>query len=321
MIVRLAMVACLDERLSVHTVTFQRAVALFAQFWSGNGRGELSIELFNDNADAGTAAQVAADIVAWRPHAVIGHFASAAAAAAAPAYAAADIPLLLPAATARHLTRNATTYRICDHDDTYAQAIGHFCRHHGFRLEDLRHDGSVHGQSVAYALRNAVSAPTQGKSCILFSGNCRHSIEFLANHPDTTRPLLLTDDALTPEIIAPAQAYGGDVFVIGLAPQPQGQAADQLRKAYQATHGAEPGCYFWETVAAMQIAVQARGQSLHGRTWDTALGRVHFDEEREFSPARFVAYRVTPGGFESVPYEAFASRIPGARQCSAFCPP
>lgn len=298
MSVRLAMVACLDERRSVHTVTFKRAVALFAQFWSESKRDELSIVLFNDNADAGTAAQVAADIVEWGSHAVVGHFASAAAAAAAPAYAAADIPLLLPAATARHLTRNATTYRICDHDDTYAQAIGRFCRHHGFRLEDIRHDGSVHGRSVANALRNEAPSPEQGQACMLFSGNCRHSIEFLVEYGAVTRPLLLTDDALAPEIIAPAQACAGDVFVIGLAPKPQGQIAKQLRKAYQAAYGAEPGCYFWETVSAMQIAAEAGGDTLLGRTWDTVLGKVRFDEEREFAPANFAAYRVTHGGFE-----------------------
>ncbi|ROM90332.1 ABC transporter substrate-binding protein [Pseudomonas brassicacearum] len=301
MSIRLAMVACLDERRSVHTVTFKRAVALFAQFWNQrrNEGGEVSIELFNDNADADTAAQVAADIVEWRPHAVIGHFASAAAAAAAPIYAAMDIPLLLPAATARHLTRSATTYRICDHDDNYVHAIGRFCRRHDLRLDDIRHDGTVHGRSVANALRNQAPVSDQGQSCILFSGSFRRSIEFMAECGSNERTLLLTDDALAPEIIAPAQAYGSDVFIIGLVPKPQGRDAEQLRKAYQATYGAEPGCYFWETIAAMQIAVEARGENLQGKTWNTVLGKLRFDDERECSPANCAAYRVTSaGGFE-----------------------
>jgi ABC-type branched-subunit amino acid transport system substrate-binding protein len=298
MSIRLAMVACLDERRSVHTVTFKSAIALFAQFWNQNQNkgGEVSIELFDDKADADTAAQVAYDIVKWCPHAVIGHFSSAAAEAAAPIYAAMNIPLLLPAATARHLTQSATTYRICDHDDTYVHAIGCFCRRYDLRLDNIQHDGTVHGRSVANALRNQTLVSDQGKSCILFSGNCQHSIMFMAEYGGNNQTLLLTDDALAQEIIAPAQAYGSDVFIIGLTPKPQGRIAEQLRQAYQATYGAEPGCYFWETIAAMQIAVEACGGNLQEKTWSTVLGKLNFDEERELSPANFAAYRVTSAG-------------------------
>lgn len=301
MSLRLALVACLDERRSVHTVTFKRAVALFEQCCSQyQGKGDdVSIKLFNDNADADTAAQVAADICEWRPHAVIGHFASAAAAAAAPAYAALDIPLLLPAATARHLTLSATTYRICDHDDTYAQAIEHFCRRHYLRLDEIRHDGSVHGRSVADAVRNQAAVSEHGRRCILFSGSFRRSVEFMAECDGKGATLLLTDDALAPEIIAPARAYGGDVFIIGLVPKPQGQDAEALHKAYRAAYGSEPGCYFWETIAAMQIAAMARGPNLQAKAWSTVLGELRFDDERECSPDNSAAYRVTSaGGFE-----------------------
>lgn len=302
MSVRLALVACLDERRSVHTVTFKRAIDAFIRLCEQqrNHSCELRIELFNDDADAGTAGQVATEIIKWGPHAVIGHFASGAAAAAAPIYEAANIPLLLPAATARHLTQSATTYRICDHDETYVQAIHRFCRRHNLRLDDIRHDGTVHGKSVATAISNSPQISDQGRSCIMFSGSFRNSIKFMAECKGSKgKALLLTDDALAPEIVAPVQAYGGEVFIIGLVPRPRGQEAEQLLTAYQATFRSDPGSYFWETIAAMQVAVAARGGDLQQQTWNTVLGALRFDEERECSPSNSSAYRVLPsGGFE-----------------------
>lgn len=115
---RLACVACMDENKSVHTTTWLRAIELAKEFLLPPA---VTLALFDDNADAQKAAEVAQQIVAWGPDAVVGHFASSAAEAAAPLYAQHHLPLFLPAATAKHLTSYPTTWRICDNDEDYVR--------------------------------------------------------------------------------------------------------------------------------------------------------------------------------------------------------
>ncbi|HSP23544.1 MAG TPA: hypothetical protein VLQ65_00070, partial [Saliniramus sp.] len=89
----IACVAFLDPARSVHTPTFVAAVEIARETILGP---DTTIALFDDAADAATAQDVAHEIVAARASCVVGHFASAAAAAAAPVYRDAGIPLLLP---------------------------------------------------------------------------------------------------------------------------------------------------------------------------------------------------------------------------------
>jgi hypothetical protein len=52
----LALVACLDETRSVHSLTFKRAVALFQAYAVAHAAPALPITCYDDGADAATAA-------------------------------------------------------------------------------------------------------------------------------------------------------------------------------------------------------------------------------------------------------------------------
>lgn len=76
----IACVACLEPNRSIHTATFLRAVELCEQYVCGGDRAPaVTLERFDDAMRADVAARVALEIVARRPRAVVGHFASAAA--------------------------------------------------------------------------------------------------------------------------------------------------------------------------------------------------------------------------------------------------
>ncbi len=299
MTVNLALVACLDEARSVHSVTFKRACAVFELYAAAKGIN-VTLTRYNDGADATLAATIAQQIVLDRPHAVIGHFASAAADAAAPIYAMAALPLYLPAATARHLARHATTYRICAHDDAYAQAVAGFCQEQGLHIVRIEHDGSVHGRSMAMAMPMVHDVPAGSRACVLYIGNCSNTIKFLAMQRDVDNPVVLTDDALAPDMLAPARAYPGEVFVVGIVPRPTGDAAEWMAAAFIEEFGHEPGCYFWETIAAMQVAIATAGIEPGAGPWNTVLGPLYFDAQGEGGQNTFTLFRVAASGFERV---------------------
>jgi hypothetical protein len=297
----LALVACLDETRSVHSLTFKRAVALFQAYAVAHAAPALPITCYDDGADAATAARVARRIVADAPCAVVGHFASSAAAAAAPVYAAAGLPLLLPAATARCLTGHTSTWRVCGHDEMYVAALQDFCAVQGLYIGHVEHDGSVHGASIAAALQKRQGSGTPPRrAATVFSGSCSSAIDFLARHRAADGPVILTDDALAGQIVAPALTHRGEVFVAGLAPAFQGAMAHWLDRECRGRFSAAPGTYFWETVAAIEVASASAGRDLGGRGWPTVLGTVQFDAEREAGLAGFTAYRVAPHGLEEI---------------------
>lgn len=300
----LALVACLDEARSVHSITFKRAIMLWQQYQRQHGAPALPIVCYDDSADAAMAARVAPRIVAAGALAVVGHFASSAAAAAAPVYAQAGLPLLLPAATARALTRHASTYRVCDHDDAYVAALQAWCAGRRLHIGRVVHDGSVHGDSIARAVQvvqgTAATARSGWDSAVLFSGSCRSAINFLAEHDAQEGPLILTDDAHAGEIVAPALAHGGDVVVFALAPAPVGSVAGFLSAAHEEQFCAPPGTYFWETIAAIEIALASAGKGLARQTWQTVLGPLQFDAGREAGLSSFAAFRVGPQGLQEV---------------------
>ncbi len=104
---RIGCVACLDPKFSVHAHTFLRAVVLARH---GQWVKDAQIRLFDDGGSREGALRAAREIAAWGADAVVGHYVSSAADAAAPEYARLGVPLFLPAATASHLTRNETTW-------------------------------------------------------------------------------------------------------------------------------------------------------------------------------------------------------------------
>ncbi len=74
---RIACVACLDPKFSVHAHTFLRAVVLAKH---GQLVKEAQIRLFDDGGSREGALRAAREIAAWGADAVVGHYVSSAAA-------------------------------------------------------------------------------------------------------------------------------------------------------------------------------------------------------------------------------------------------
>lgn len=296
MVTTIACVACLDETRSVHTETFKRAVASFRAWHSRYGVGDVELRLYHDNGNADGARRAAAAVVADGVDAVVGHFTSSSADAAAGLYAETGIPLFLPAATASHLTEYASTYRICDNDRDYVAFLRRFCDEQGYAVVDIAHDGTVHGHSVTQDLYASTPKPGQ-RPALLFSGSCSHSVAFLRKLGlADLRTVLLTDDAVSPQIVAAATERPGEVLVLGLSPQPDGPVADWIGLRYLDMYGGVPGSYFWETIAAIQVAVASSAQDPAEQAWDSVVGPICFDDAREARPHAFAVYRVNSDG-------------------------
>ena len=282
--ITIACVACLDPAISVHTPGFLRAVALARALALPAG---VRVDLYDDRASAEGGASAAQRIVADRPDVVVGHFASAAARAAAPLYARAGLPLILPAATRTDLTRHRGVFRVCDNDRDYVDWL---CDAIGRPIHAALSDGSAHGDSVVQRVRNAACfTPAEPADTVLLSGLYRPVVALAAR--TRARCLILTDDADTPSLAADLAAAGLDldrteVLIGALHRTPQGALARRILKAEPA-----PGAYFWETIAALQVAAaHPRGTE----ATDTVLGPMRFDPRGEARPRAFALRRVTP---------------------------
>lgn len=299
---RIACVACMDANKSVHTLTWLRAIELAQEFLLPP---QVTLELFDDNADARRAAETARQIVAWSPDAIVGHFASAAAQAAAPVYALHHLPLFLPAATAKHLTSFATTWRLCDNDEDYVCWLVELLTSEGQKTVFIDHDGSVHGESVTQQLSAALtpSGCAPPPSTAFFAGSFSHTLEWTVNwarrSPESSR-LILADDAFSAQLVPALLASGIDpgsrqIYVAAIAPQPTGELARKLASVWHQRWGGTPGCYFWETLAALQVACRYPDFPTH-----TLLGTLRFDAQRESSPASFSLWQATRNGLHRV---------------------
>ncbi|EOV9687207.1 amino acid ABC transporter substrate-binding protein [Cronobacter turicensis] len=291
---RIACVACLDPKFSIHTHTFLRAVVLARHCLLGPS---VQLRLFDDSASREGALRAARDILAWSPDTVVGHFASAAADAAAPEYAAHNVPLFLPAATASHLTRNATTWRLCDNDADYVTWLSEQTELAQWRVAPPEHDGSLHGISVAEQLAARLTLTPYGTTR-LFSGRYAASVRYAIRwaHTDLPGRLILTDDAGSTALAPDLLAHGinpdrHDILIAGICPHPAGETARRVREIWRRRWGGEPGTYLWETLAALQTA--ARYPELPAQT---VLGPLRFDDRRESRPSSFRLWRVTRQG-------------------------
>ncbi|MGP2502518.1 ABC transporter substrate-binding protein [Pantoea ananatis] len=299
---KLASVACMDQNKSVHTKTWLRAIELAREFVLP---AQVTLKLFDDNADAQGAAEAARQIVEWKPDAIVGHFSSAAAEAAAPLYAQHNMPLFLPAATAKHLTSSATTWRLCDNDEDYVNWLLPLLMQEGEDTLAIEHDGSIHGKSVAHQLNTRIKmAEKSGQSATtFFAGNFRSALDralnWASDSADGAR-LILSDDAFSNELVPSLLAsdfdlYSHKIFVAAIAPQPTGETASKLITTWQERWGGMPGCYFWETLAALQVACQYPDFPAN-----TLLGPLSFNTHRESKPNSFSLWQATSHGLKCV---------------------
>jgi hypothetical protein len=132
----------------------------------------------------------------------------------------------------------------------------------------------------------------------LFAGRYAEAVRFCgawaAAQPEGV--LILTDDAWSPALVPHLLHHGVDparhaIFVAAIRPDPQTVQAQPLRDQWQQQWAEPVGCYFWETVAALQLAA-----AWPAAATPTVLGTLTFDEHREARPHHMGLWRVTPDG-------------------------
>jgi ABC-type branched-subunit amino acid transport system substrate-binding protein len=290
---------------SLHRAAFERAVAAARDDISLGHRLELVIE--NDCASYEGGVAAAERLLAAEVVAVVGHFASAAAHGARPVYARAAVPLMLPAATAQDLVGAGPVFRLCSPDGALAAALVEDLPRATQRIVVLD-DGSRHGVAMARAVAAAsmerglhVTGDPARADVVVHAGmmdgcGCRVRELRAAGYQGL---IVLGDDAVHPELPRALGRHTAGVRVYGFPPAAAYEHAVLERRAHWARHGGEPGTYFLETYAGLQIAAQlaAAGVSAPfeisealetGPFW-TVLGRVAF-HRGEGGTARYARY-------------------------------
>lgn len=297
---KIACVACLDESRSIHTRTFRRAIELFQELVADD---TIELSLYDDSAEALQAARIAQTIVANQPDCVVGHFLSDAAHAAAPFYAEAGIPLLLPAATRSDLTQFATTYRVCDSETDYVRWLSAQMAALGWHPRHLICDDTLHAKGLSAQLAEQWPLDCDLGNCQVVIGRYDHCLRVVRAALASGQglpPTLLTDDAASEQlcrdlVALPVALHQHQLLVAALCAQPVGELAEQIRLRYEQQYAEQPGSYFWETVAALQLASVA--EFPHTRPVTTVLGCVRFNRQRELALGQFALLQCEADGF------------------------
>lgn len=294
---------------SVHRDTFVRAIKMAEQD-KQSGLG-LQLTWENDLATFEGGLTSAKRMMESGVQLVIGHYASAAAAGALSVYQHTQVPLLMPAATASHLTRdNDHAFRICSNDHSLANFIFKTLYDTTtYRILKVLHDASPHGHSLSNAICEVFSGDSyvindsSEPEAVIFAGSYRNSLIFLHNYRSDgyTQPVYFTDDAVHHDIVQDATCTLSNLLIFGYAPSNWYNEAADLNRRYYSIYKEYPATYFLETYAAMQIAFALAGESanewqvweqLHNHKWQTVLGEIQFTAG-ECEVSRFALWRIT----------------------------
>ncbi|WP_046754904.1 ABC transporter substrate-binding protein [Kordia jejudonensis] len=308
--IRIGISADLSPNGSIHQDTFINAVKMAAKNLELEKRG---IELIWENdfatAEGGTIA--AQHIVAKQVHAVIGHYASAAAKNALKTYKNA-FPVFLPAATADALTRDfPNAFRLCGKDSDLAAFIKNEFQKIKTHTLYIDHDNSTHGIALSTLIKKQLrtlthvslvqSIATANK--VMYVGNYNHSIKFIEkNLTDlkTIDEIFFTDDLVRPELPKKLGHIDQKVVVFGYEHASQCKTATRVNNQYYKQFSDYPMTYFLETYAAIEIVVQLYTtntlsdwqQQLHKQTWKTCIGDLTFDTYGDSNFKRFAKWSI-----------------------------
>lgn len=285
---RLGICAALDARTTVHARSFLRGVFLSSVLFE---RVRLARHLyFNDRASADGGREAARTFIDAGVDAVIGHFASESAAAVVDRYAAAGIPLILPASTCAALTEDGSTaFRICASDRVLAAHLLTFAESQGLRRLALFADASLHGQRQRVELQQATGTSVRivedaaQADALVFCGRLHTSREFLLRQraEGNDKPLLFTDDAASPTLVSGVQRIG-TVFIISFPVAGDLPEAGHVDRLYQQIYGERAPVYALETMAAFSLVHSAGARphslldALREQSFDTPAGAIRF---------------------------------------------
>lgn len=298
-VLKLGLTADLRNTGSVHTTTFKRAVQAFEQFLLPTSMLDVEIILRSDDACASSAVTTANAFLAHNVDAVIGHFASDAARAAAPIYQSEGIPLLLTASTDINITeKNSNILQLCANDAEQAKIMIDFLLNKAFSFIYICGDNSLQANHLRILLEE--KAKEQGIICreseeeadiVIYIGRFHPALDYLTKN-NGEKPLLFSDDVFHPELIEAVKCVSSGVptgsvpiYVCGFQSYKEEIQAQPLLQWYQVQFNELPATYFFETVAACDLFLQAytspqpihklSRKSLENTFWNTVMGEIH----------------------------------------------
>lgn len=305
---RLGVAANLSPGSSVHRDSFIYGI----KYGLRDHRGQLSIDVLtgDDKATSGGGLAVAKRFVADGVDLVIGHFSSAAAAAAAPIYQEAGIPLLLPAATRVDLATYSTTYRLCGNDFQLAHAMAEDIRNQ-FEIDTLHieTDGSDHANIMKQYVTDAFKGYdgyADVNRGLLYVGKFSAACEFLKYRRDWPEHIFMGDDCVHEALASHIPDGCTSVHVYGFQPISRLERGAELLSHYRREKENEPKIYVAETYAAVEIATalfheienypsKQLTSLLADIEWHTILGSIQFIGN-ESGIAQFTLWETTRDG-------------------------
>jgi hypothetical protein len=310
---RVGVSALFDPADTPHARTFLRALCVARNLIPG--LQSVQWMFLDDGASAERGAEVAQQMIEWNADVVIGHFSSDAAVGAVRLYEQAAIALLTPAATIDCLTqKHANVFRLCPSDRSLAASLVSWLQTRQWQALHIAADDSAHGQALARAIAAAARqadfqlvADRQQAQAEIFAGRLRASRRHwqARRAADSCTPLVLTDDAASPQLGA-ASADDPGTYVIGFG-NPQGGrclAATLYRTMFEGS----PQTYFRESLLTLLVVAQLAPQVARGRQlvealqmgrFETPLGEVGF-VQGQYQDASHQIWQVGPAGLVPV---------------------
>jgi branched-chain amino acid transport system substrate-binding protein len=289
------------------------------------------------------AANTAAKLVSQNVSAVIGHICSGATKAALGIYRDARIVVISPSATNPDLTQSGqypNFYRTIASDDAQARLEVDFAMGK-LKVKKIAvlHDKGDYGKRLAEFAKKFIEDSRQA-AVVLFEGVTTGAVDYSAvvqkikrsdaeavifggYHPEASMivtqmrkknmkiPFISDDGVKDDTFIKVAQKYAEGVYATGPKDTTKNPLAIASIEAHKKAHGADPGAFFLNGIAATQSilnAIQkagstnydAIGKALQTQFVETPLGRIKFDKRGDAMGVGFSVYQVRKGVYVEV---------------------
>ncbi len=329
--------------LASYGIPTQRAVSDYIEEVNAAGgiQGKMIQVIAEDEQCApDQAVNVAQKFVDAGAVAVIGHICSGATIAALPTYTEAGIPVISPSATNVSITTSGdypTFLRTIAHDEKQAELQIDFLNSLGVKSIVALHDKGDYGKGLAEFASAAAEA--NGIEVLLFEGITPGALDYSAvilkiseanpdavvfggYHPEASKlvaqmksqgldiPFIAGDGVKDDTFISVAKEDAEGVYATGVIDTTTLPVTARARSAYSDKYGEEPGAFFDNGYAAIQVLIEVLQSSgadadallsaLKSNTFSTTLGDISFNNQGDVEGAGFAVYQVVNGSYERV---------------------
>ncbi len=289
------------------------------------------------------ATNTATKLVCQNVNAVIGHICSGATKAALGIYKDAKLVVISPSATNPELTQSGqypNFYRTIASDDAQARmevefAIGKL----KVKKIAVLHDKGDYGKGLAEYAKKFIEESKKA-TVVLFEGITPGAVDYSAvvqkikradaeaviyggYHPEASMiitqmrkkgmkiPFISDDGVKDDTFIKVAQKYAEGVYATGPKDTTKNPLAIASVEAHKKAHGADPGAFFLNAIAATQSILNAIekagstnydavGKALQTQFVETPLGKIKFDKRGDAIGVGFSVYQVRKGVYVEV---------------------